>query len=58
MKTLNNDQQQELQELFVGLQQDNNVSLSVEQQSQVAYWINELKPKRVRRLPKEEQDVS
>jgi hypothetical protein len=53
MKTLQTDQQQELQELLAHLDHANLSQLSLEVKSSLTFWQNELKPKRVRRNPKE-----
>lgn len=48
MKTLNTEQQAELQELIAFLESA-NLPVSLEVKANLAFWRGELKPKRVRR---------
>lgn len=59
MKTLTTEQQQDLQALFEALKLEflfDNVSLPTK--SEIEYWSNELKPKRVRKVKEVESSTS
>lgn len=52
MKNLTTEQQEELQQLFLILD-ESNLPLTLQTKAQIGYWRIELKPKRVRRNPVE-----